>query len=101
MPFRDYPPPSPLLIGYDPYSDLPSGHLARLVERIVEGSVGTLSRPSVPGQPPYDPRLCLKVLIYGYATGNRSSRQLERMCRENLAFLFLTRGDAPSYRTLC
>jgi hypothetical protein len=41
------------------------------------------------------------VLVYGYATGVRSSRQLERHCRESLPYLFLTRGDAPSYRTLC
>jgi hypothetical protein len=53
------------------------------------------------GQPPYDPRLTLKVLVYAYATGIRSSRQMERLCRESLPYLFLTRGDAPSYRTLC
>jgi hypothetical protein len=45
--------------------------------------------------------LCLKVLIYGYATGVRSSRQLEKHCNESLPYLFLTRGDTPSYRTLC
>jgi hypothetical protein len=26
---------------------------------------------------------------------------MERLCNESLAYLFLTRGDAPSYRTLC
>jgi hypothetical protein len=41
------------------------------------------------------------VLLYGYATGTRSSRRLEQQCRESLPFLFLTRGDTPSYRTLC
>jgi transposase len=101
MSYRPYAAPQPLLIGYDPFRDLPPDHLARLVERIVEETVTPPQRPRRPGQPPYDPRLCVKVLIYGYCTGLRSSRRLEQACDENLAFLYLTRGDTPSYRTLC
>jgi transposase len=101
MPYRPYAPPAPLLFGYDPERDLPQDHLARLVERVVEESLPPKYRPAGSGQPPFDPRLCAKVLIYGYATGVRSSRQLERLCQESLPYLFLTRGDAPSYRTLC
>jgi transposase len=97
---RQYDSPSPLLIGYDPFVDLPNDHLARLVELVVEESV--VVRDEVhPGQPKFDPRLCLKVLIYGYATGLRSSRALEKQCRESLPYLFLSRGDTPSYKTLC
>lgn len=101
MSYRPYAPPAPLLIGYDPFRDLPADHLARLVELVVEASVSPGPRPAGPGQPPFDPRLPIKVLVYGYATGHRSSRQLERLCDESLPYLFLTRGDAPSYRTLC
>jgi transposase len=101
MPYRFYPPSLPEQVVRDPVRDLPRNHLARLVERVVEEVVGTPSRPDGPGNPPYDPRLCLKVLVYGYATGTRSSRALERLCEENLAYLFLTRGDTPTYRTLC
>lgn len=101
MPYRPYAPPAPLLFGYDPERDLPQDHLARLVERVVEESLTPKPRPAGSGQPPFDPRLCAKVLVYGYSTGVRSSRQLERLCQESLPYLFLTRGDAPSYRTLC
>lgn len=101
MPYRPYGPPDPLLVGYDPQQELPADHLARLVEQVVEEAVQPPRREVSPGQPPFDPRLCLKVLLYGYATGVRSSRRLERLCRESLPFLFLTRGDTPSYRTLC
>ncbi|HLK57586.1 MAG TPA: transposase [Chthonomonadaceae bacterium] len=80
---------------------MPKQHLARLVEAVVEESLAPKYRPKGSGQPPFDPRLCAKVLVYGYATGVRSSRQLERLCQESLPYLFLTRGDAPSYRTLC
>lgn len=101
MPYRPYAPSAPLLFGYDPDRDVPKQHLSRLVEAIVEESLTPKLRPGAPGQPPFDPRLCAKVLVYGYATGVRSSRQLERLCQESLPYLFLTRGDAPSYRSLC
>ena len=101
MSFRAYPKPAPRRIGYDPVKDLPRNHLAWLIEGTVEDALQNKVLPAHVGQPPFDPRLCTKVLIYGYATGIRSSRQLERNCRENLPFLLLTRGDTPSYRTLC
>jgi transposase len=100
--YRRYDPPAPLLFGYDPFRDLPRDHLARLVEQVVEETVVPPRRArSQPGQPPYDPRLCVKVLVYSYCMGMRSSRVMERHCKESLPYLFLTRGTAPSYRTLC
>ncbi|MCL6647779.1 MAG: transposase [Chloroflexi bacterium] len=30
------------------------------------------------GYPPYDPRMMVKVLLYAYATGVRSSRKIEQ-----------------------
>ena len=90
-----------MLFGYDPVRDLPDDHLARLVEAVVEAASLPRTLTGGRGQPAFDPRLCAKVLLYGYATGVRSSRQLERLCNESLPYLFLTRGDAPTYRTLC
>ncbi len=101
MSYRPHPSPSPLLIGYDPVCDLPPDHLARLVEAVVEEAITVAPHPRAPGNCPFDPRLPIKVLIYGYATGTRSSRRLEQQCRESLPYLFLTRGDTVSYRTLC
>ena len=100
MSYRAYPKPAPIPGGYDPVRDLPSNHLAWLIESTVEEALQNKVLPPQDGQPPFDPRLCAKVLLYGYATGIRSSRLLERNCRENLPFLLLTRGDTPSYHTL-
>lgn len=99
--FRPHPPPGPLLLGYDPVTELPENHLARFVEAAVQAAIETPRQPLGKGQPAFDLRLCIKVLIYAYCTGIRSSRQMERMCREALPFLYLTRGDTPCYRTLC
>lgn len=101
MTYRPHPLPAPLLFGYDPVHCLPPDHLARFTEAIVQCVVQPKRKYYWRGQPQFDPRLLLKVLLYGYATGIRSSRQLERLCNESLPFLFLTRGDTPSYRTLC
>jgi transposase len=101
MTYRPHPPPMPGFFGYDPVQDLPQDHLARFVDCIVQESVHPPLKNNWHGQPQFDPRLLAKVLLYGYATGIRSSRQLERLCNESLPFLFLTRGDTPCYRTLC
>src|SRR4051812_29434123 len=77
-PSPSYHPPAPLRFGYDPERDLPPVHLARLVEQVVEATVARQKSAPGTGQPPYDPRLCIKVLLYGYATGLRSSRRLEQ-----------------------
>lgn len=101
MSYRPHAAPTPMLFGYDPFRDLPKDHLARLVELVVEQADPPRKLSGLKGQPAFDPRLCAKVLIYSYATGVRSSRQMERLCKENLCYLFLTRDDKPSYRTLC
>lgn len=100
MPYRDHAPLGPSLIGYDPVLEIPSDHLARLVDAIVDETVTPAQRIPCRGNVPYDPRMCLKVLVYGYSLGVRSSRQLEEMCRDRLSFKLLTRGQVPSYHTL-
>ncbi len=41
------------------------------------------------GFPPYDPRLMVKLLVYGYATGTPSSRKLEERTHSDVAVRFL------------
>ncbi|TDU01652.1 DDE family transposase [Streptomyces sp. 846.5] len=52
------------------------------------------------GYPPYDPRLMLRLLIYGYTTGIRSSRAIERKCADDIAFRFLAADQAPDFRSI-
>lgn len=59
------------------------------------------ARYSRVGHPAYPPKVMLKVLLYGYSLGMRSSRHLERACRMDLAFQFLAHGLQPDFRTLC
>lgn len=52
------------------------------------------------GADEYYPREMLKLLIYGYSYGFRSSRKLERACKHNLSFMWLIGGLTPAYRTI-
>lgn len=99
MSYRPHPPVAPRLFGYDPATDLPEDHLARFVDAAVDEHVRPPSKEG-PGQPGYDRRMLMKVLLYGYATGVRSSRRLQQNCCESLAYLLLVRDDRPGYRTL-
>ena len=83
---------------------LPEGHLARFVSELVEEVLDLepfrASYTEARGFPPYDPRLMLKLLIYGYVTGVRSSRAIERRCHDDVAFRFLAANAAPDYRSV-
>ena len=48
----------------------------------------------------YNPRVLLKILIYGTSYGVRSSRHLERACHHNVSFMWLTGGIRPDFRTI-
>src|SRR3990170_5072044 len=56
--------------------------------------------PLKEGNPSYDPRLMLKLLIYGYSYGVPSSRKLERETYYNLSFIWLMGGLKPDHKTI-
>ena len=56
--------------------------------------------PETMGRPSYDPRDLLKVLLYGYFYGVRSSRRLARECKCNVELMWLTGKLTPDFRTL-
>ena len=51
------------------------------------------------GRRAYDPRVLLKVVLFGYARGLKGSRQLEAACRENITFMALACGQGPDHST--
>jgi transposase len=52
------------------------------------------------GNPAYAPKAMLKLLVYGYSYGWRSSRKLERACYHNLSFIWLMGGLKPDHKTI-
>lgn len=52
------------------------------------------------GQPAYNPAALLKLYLYGYLQGIRSSRKLEREVNRNLEVMWLIEGLRPTYKTI-
>ena len=52
------------------------------------------------GRPPYHPAVLLKLYLYGYRYGIRSSRKLEREARTNIEAMWLLSGLRPKYKTI-
>ena len=102
--FRRYDPHQVFLLPPSIDDWLPEEHLARFVSELVEEVLDLepflASYTEARGFPPYDPRLMLKLLIYGYVTGVRSSRAIERRCHDDVAFRFLAANTTPDYRSI-
>ena len=58
------------------------------------------SREDTNGRPHYAVTLLLKVWLYGYMNGIRSSRRLERACRDLLPLVWLSGMHEPDHNTL-
>jgi transposase len=52
------------------------------------------------GQPPFHPRMMVALLLYGYATGTRSSRRIMRRCHVDVACRVIVGDDIPDFRTI-
>ena len=103
--FRPYAPDQDLLLPPNLRDWLPEDHLAHFVSDVVdELDLSAFYKPYEGDgrrKMPYDPRMMLKVLIYGYSTGVFSSRKLARKLEEDVAFRLLGGGNFPAHRTLC
>ena len=70
------------------------------VEALDLDELGIQIDPHKVGCPEYDPKVMLKLLIYGYSYGIRSSRKLERETHYNLSFMWLVGGLRPDHKTI-
>jgi transposase len=52
------------------------------------------------GRRAYDPKVLLKIVLYGYAKGMVSSRKLEEACRRNVVFMALSADTRPHFTTI-
>ena len=92
-----------LLLPPDLRDWVPADHLVHFVIDAVEQlDVGTARvNDRGTGSEQYPPRMLLGLLIYSYATGVFSSRQIERATHENVAVRLLCADTHPDHDTLC
>lgn len=83
---------------------VPRDHLSRFVVSLVRESLDLRAIYAAylgeKGQPPYDPRMMVALLLYAYAVGLYSSRRIARACAERTDFLMIVALDAPDFRTI-
>lgn len=81
---------------------IPADHIAFLVEESIDGMDFSEFDKEVEGagHPAYHPRIVLKVLMQGMLDKVRSSRKLERACKENVVYMFLSERLNPNFRTI-
>lgn len=102
--YRPYYPDEELLLPPSLREWLPENHLAYFVSDVVDNldlsAMDAVYGTERRGQPPYDPLMMTKVLVYGYCIGVFSSRRIERRLVEDIAFRVLAAENQPNFRTI-
>ena len=102
--YRTYLPEQELLLPPSLREWLPEDHLVYFVSEVIDqldlSAIHAVYEKEKRGQPPYDPRLMTKLLVYGYCTGVFSSRRIQKRLREDIPFKVLAAGNEPDFRTI-
>jgi transposase len=86
---EDYVGPSDPVRAYDAF-----------VEALDFNALGIEIDPNQVGNSEYDPKAMLKLFVYGYSYGIKTSRKLERETHHNLSFIWLMGSLKPDHKTI-
>ena len=102
--YKPYQPEQDLLLPPSLRDWLPEKHLAYFVSDVVDeldlSGIYAVYEGDERGQPPYDPRMMTKLLVYGYCVGVYSARKIQQRLTEDVAFRVLAAGNEPDFRTI-
>ena len=102
--YRPYLPDQDFLLPPSLREWVAEDHLVYFVSDVVEqldlSAIHAVYEQEKRGQPPYDPRLMTKLLVYGYCTGVFSSRKIQSDLQEDIPFKVLAAGNEPDFRTI-
>jgi len=102
--YRPYCPEQMFLLPPTLQDWLPENHLVYFVSDVVDeldlSAIESHYEKDDRGQPPYHPRMMVKILVYGYCVGVFSSRKIQKRLLEDVAFRLLAAGNQPDFRTV-
>jgi len=103
--YLPYVPEQSLLLPPNMREWLPEDHLAVFVGDVVDSLdvraiTAVYEQGDGRGQPPHNPRMMLKLLVYGYCVSKRSSRKLERATYDDVAFRVLSGDTHPDHDSI-
>jgi transposase len=94
----------PLLLPPDLRDWLPEDHLAWFVIEAIEEldlePFYAAYRADGHGASAHEPKMMVTLIAYAYAIGERSSRGIERRCREDVAFRVICANQVPDHATI-
>ena len=94
----------PFLLPPDMREWLPAGHAVWLVieavRRLDTSAFHARRRTGGAGAAGYDPDMMLTLLVWAYASGVTSSRRIERLCQQDVAFRVICAGRVPDHVTV-
>ena len=83
---------------------LPADHLALFViDAVAQMDLSAFYaayRADGHGRAAYEPSLMLTLVLYAFATDVRSSRSIERHCRQDVAYRVITGNAGPDHATI-
>ena len=102
--YRPWPVDEPQFLPASVHDYVPPDHAAHFVRDLVRETLDLsaihAAHSGVHGQPPFDPRMMVALLIYCYSQGVYSSRRIARACEERLDVMAITAGETPNFRTI-
>lgn len=94
----------PFLFPPDMREWLPAGHAVWLVieavARLDTSAFHARRKTGGAGTAGYDPDMMVTLLIWAYANGITSSRRIERLCQQDVAFRVICAGHLPDHVTI-
>jgi transposase len=95
----------PLLLPPSLQDWLPENHLARMIAAVVDELdlseiIAEYARKDGRGKAAFHPAMLVRLLLYGYAVGVRSSRKIEKATYEDIAFRYLAADQHPDHDVL-
>lgn len=69
------------------------------VEHILKSVQDNEDNPG--GRPPYHLGHLLAMVLYGFAFGSGTLRDLESLCRYDLRYIYIMQGEQPDFKTIC
>jgi len=81
---------------------VPGDSAVRIVSEIVDSMdhSGLYAKYTGGGAPAYDPKIMLKLIVFGYSQGVRSSRRIDAASGQDMRFMFLSEMSHPDFRTI-
>jgi transposase len=102
MKFKTYQQNQPSFLPYNIDDLIPEDHIVRGIDKIIEelDLSDLYNSYSEEGQPAYHPKMLIKIIIYGYSIGIRSSRKIAERTRSDVNFMYLSGMQRPDFRTI-